>query len=114
MRGQGKPNKRHAKWVEFLEQFPYVIKHKQGKVNIVADALSRRYVLLATKQSCLDLNTLMNCICMMMTFLTCMLHVKRGHMMSFCLKKSICVCLSVQRELLKEAHDGRLMGHFGI
>ncbi|XP_027348787.1 uncharacterized protein LOC113860563, partial [Abrus precatorius] len=32
IKGQGKLNKRHAKWVEFLEQFPYVIKHKRGKV----------------------------------------------------------------------------------
>ncbi|RDY07295.1 Retrovirus-related Pol polyprotein from transposon 17.6, partial [Mucuna pruriens] len=31
LRGQNKLNKRYAKWVEFLEQFPYVIKHKQGK-----------------------------------------------------------------------------------
>ncbi|XP_057443382.1 uncharacterized protein LOC130735376 [Lotus japonicus] len=44
LKGQGKLNKRHAKWVEFLEQFPYVIKHKKGKSNIVADALSRRHV----------------------------------------------------------------------
>ena len=46
LRGQTKLNKRHAKWVEFLESFPYVIKYKQGKENIVADALSRRYALL--------------------------------------------------------------------
>ena len=39
-------NKRHAKWVEFLESFPYVIRYKKGKDNVVADALSRRYVLL--------------------------------------------------------------------
>ena len=39
LKSQNKLNKRHAKWVEFIEQFPYVIKHKQGKVNIVADAL---------------------------------------------------------------------------
>ncbi|RDX67509.1 Retrovirus-related Pol polyprotein from transposon 17.6, partial [Mucuna pruriens] len=37
----------HAKWVEFLEQFPYVIKHKQGKMNVMVDALSRRHVLIA-------------------------------------------------------------------
>ncbi|RDX82929.1 Retrovirus-related Pol polyprotein from transposon opus, partial [Mucuna pruriens] len=30
LRGQNKLNKRHAKWVEFLKQFPYVIKHKQS------------------------------------------------------------------------------------
>jgi hypothetical protein len=45
LKGQGKLNKRHAKWVEFIETFPYVIKYKQGKENIVADALSRRYAL---------------------------------------------------------------------
>jgi hypothetical protein len=28
---------RHAKWVEFIETFPYIIKYKQGKENIVAN-----------------------------------------------------------------------------
>ncbi|XP_039824580.1 ubiquitin thioesterase OTUB2-like isoform X2 [Panicum virgatum] len=46
IRSQGKLNRRHAKWVEFIESFPYVIKHKKGKENIIADALSRRYTLL--------------------------------------------------------------------
>ena len=46
LKSQSKLNKRHAKWVEFIEQFPYVIKHKQGKINVVADALSRIYTLL--------------------------------------------------------------------
>uniref|UniRef100_A0A2N9IRB0 Reverse transcriptase domain-containing protein n=1 Tax=Fagus sylvatica TaxID=28930 RepID=A0A2N9IRB0_FAGSY len=48
LKGQGKLNKRHAQWMEFIETFPYVIKYKQGKENIVADALSRRYALIAT------------------------------------------------------------------
>ncbi|RVW25290.1 Transposon Ty3-I Gag-Pol polyprotein [Vitis vinifera] len=48
LKGQGKLNRRHAKWVEFIETFPYVIKYKQGKENIVADALSRRYALVST------------------------------------------------------------------
>jgi len=30
LKGQGKLSKRHAKWVEFIETFPYVIKYKQG------------------------------------------------------------------------------------
>ena len=46
LKGQQKLNKRHARWVEFIETFPYVIKYKQGKENVVADALSRRYTLL--------------------------------------------------------------------
>jgi hypothetical protein len=46
IRSQGKLNRRHAKWVEFIESFPYVIKHKKGKENVIADALSRRYTLL--------------------------------------------------------------------
>ncbi|KAL6346188.1 hypothetical protein AAG906_027932 [Vitis piasezkii] len=48
LKGQGKLNRRHAKWVEFIETFLYVIKYKQGKENIVVDALSRRYALVST------------------------------------------------------------------
>ncbi|PKI60107.1 hypothetical protein CRG98_019515, partial [Punica granatum] len=48
LKGQHKLNKRHARWVEFIETFPYVIRYKQGKKNVVADALSRRYALLST------------------------------------------------------------------
>ncbi|XP_042466500.1 uncharacterized protein LOC122049106, partial [Zingiber officinale] len=43
LKSQHKLNRRHAKWVEFIETFPYVIKYKQGKENVVADALSRRH-----------------------------------------------------------------------
>ena len=38
LKEQGKLNRRHANWVEFIETFPYVVKYKQGKENIVADA----------------------------------------------------------------------------
>ena len=34
-------NQKHAKWVEFLQSFTSVIKHKSGKSNKVVDALSR-------------------------------------------------------------------------
>jgi hypothetical protein len=46
-RSQNNLNRRHAKWVEFIEYFPYIIKHKKGKDNVIADALSRRYILLS-------------------------------------------------------------------
>ena len=46
LKGQSKLNHGHAKWVEFIETFPYVVKYKKGKENIVADALSRKNILL--------------------------------------------------------------------
>ena len=48
LKGQGKLNQSHARWLEYIETFPYVIRYKQGKENIVADALFRRYVLLSS------------------------------------------------------------------
>jgi hypothetical protein len=45
VRGQAKQNKRHAKWVEFIETFLYIIMYKKGKDNIIANALSRRYTM---------------------------------------------------------------------
>ena len=46
LKGQGKLNKRHARWMKFIETFSYVIRYKKSKKNVVADALSRRYVVL--------------------------------------------------------------------
>ena len=47
IKSQAKLNRRHAKWFEFIETFPYVIKHKKGKENVIPDALSRRYTMLS-------------------------------------------------------------------
>jgi hypothetical protein len=35
-----------AKWVEFIESFPYIIKYKKGNDNVVDNALSRKHILL--------------------------------------------------------------------
>ncbi|KAF7802599.1 Transposon Ty3-G Gag-Pol polyprotein [Senna tora] len=48
LKGQDQLNRRHARWVEFIETFPYVIQYKQGKENVVVDALSRSYALIST------------------------------------------------------------------
>ncbi|GKD30814.1 reverse transcriptase domain-containing protein, partial [Tanacetum coccineum] len=42
IQGQAKLKPRHAKWVEALQDFNFVIRHKAGSANTVADALSRR------------------------------------------------------------------------
>jgi ribonuclease HI len=43
---QEKLNQRHAKWVEFMKNFTFVIKHVARNANKVVDALSRRCLIL--------------------------------------------------------------------
>jgi ribonuclease HI len=43
---QEKLNQRHVKWVEYMKNFNFVIKHISGTANKVADALSRKSLLL--------------------------------------------------------------------
>jgi len=47
IQGQHKLNPRHAKWVEYLQAFHFVIHHKFGHLNKGANALSRRYIILS-------------------------------------------------------------------
>jgi hypothetical protein len=49
LKSQANLNKHHAKWVEFIKSFPYVIKYKKGKENVVTDALSRKNTTLLTR-----------------------------------------------------------------
>jgi hypothetical protein len=48
---QKKLNNRHAKWVSFLQAYTFVLKHKLGQRNQVADALSQRTILLTTMEN---------------------------------------------------------------
>jgi hypothetical protein len=43
---QEKLNQIHVKWVEYMQNFSFVIKHISGTVNKVADALSKKCLLL--------------------------------------------------------------------
>jgi hypothetical protein len=123
LKGQGKLNKRHAKWVEFIETFPYVIKYKQGKENIVADALLRRYAIVSTLNAKLlgfeyvnelyanddDFASVYGACekAAFGKFYRLDRYLFRGN--------QLCVPNSSMHELLvREAHGGGLMGHFGV
>ena len=47
---QPKLNQKHAKWVEYLQSFNFVLKHIIGQANKVADALSRKSILVQESQ----------------------------------------------------------------
>ncbi|KAE8701689.1 hypothetical protein F3Y22_tig00110515pilonHSYRG00071 [Hibiscus syriacus] len=46
--GQHKLSRRHAKWVTYLQEFTFTLRHQAGSLNRVADALSLRTLLLTT------------------------------------------------------------------
>jgi len=122
LKGQGKLSRRHAKWVEFIESFPYMIKYKQGKENIVADALSRRYVLLSTldarflgfehiKELYKDDSDFANVYNACETSAFGKFYRLDGYLFK---ESRLCVLLSSMCEfLVREAHGGGLTGHFG-
>jgi hypothetical protein len=39
-------NQKHVKWVEYMQNFTFVIKHISGTANKVVDSLSRKCLLL--------------------------------------------------------------------
>jgi hypothetical protein len=121
IRSQGKLNCRHAKWVEFIESFPYVIKHKKGKENVIADALSRRYTL-STQLDCksFGLDTTKTQYVNDANFKDVLLHYKDGKAWNkfivndgfvFRANKLCIPASSVRLLLLQEAHGGGLMGY---
>ena len=123
MKAQGKLNKRHAKWLEFIDTFLYVIKYKKGKENVVADALSRRYALLTSMHTKLlrfellkdlyandfDFCKVWNA-CGKRAF--CEFYKHEGFLFK---RDRLCVPIcSICVLLVKESHGGGLMRHFGV
>ena len=124
IRSQAKLNRRHAKWVEFIESFPYVIKHKKGKDNIIADALSRRYALLSQLDfKIFGLETIKEQYVHDAEFKDVLQNCRDGRTWNkfvfndgfvFRANKLCIPDSSVRLLLLQEAHGGGLMGHFGV
>jgi hypothetical protein len=123
LKGQHKLNKRHARWVEFIETFPYVIRYKQGKENVVADALSRRYALLSTLDAKLlgfeyikELYAEDHEFCEEYRACEKIASGKFFRLDGFLFRENkLCVPNCSMRELLvQESLGGGLMGHFGV
>ena len=122
MKGQHKWNKRHARWMEFVETFPYVIRYKQGKENIVADALSRRYVLISTLDAkLLGFEHIKELYPLDQDFSNEYACCEKGdhdkffrHEGFLFRENRLCIpnC-SIRDLLVRESHGGGLMGHFG-
>jgi hypothetical protein len=124
IRGQEKLNKRHAKWVAFIEIFPYIIKYKKWKDNVIANALSRRYTMVSQlDHKIFSLESLKELYATDFNFKDAYENCREGRTWNkyvlhngllYCANK-LCVPASFVRLLfLQEAHEGGLMGHFGV
>nr|GEV15846.1 hypothetical protein [Tanacetum cinerariifolium] len=122
IQGQAKLKPWYAKWVETLQDFSFVIRHKAGSANLVADALSRRPTLLSSTsfqvsgfapfahlyQDDPDFKELWD---------KCHGGIFRDFVRrdGFLFKgRRLCVPVSFLREaIILECHQGALAGHFG-
>jgi hypothetical protein len=121
---QAKLNRRHAKWVKFIESFPYVIKYKKGKDNVIADALSRHYTMLSQLDfNFFGLETIKEQYLHDAEFKDVLHNCRDGRTWNkfilnyefvFCANKLCILDCSVCLLLLQEVHGGGLMGHFGV
>jgi hypothetical protein len=122
LKGQAKLNRRHAKWVEFNETFPYVVTYEKGKDNIVADALSRKHTLLNQLvvkvlglESIKELYTSNHEFSEPYAKCTTGKGWEKYHVHNGFLFRTNKLCIpnsSFRLLLLQEAHTGGLMGHF--
>eukprot|EP00253_Pinus_taeda_P032334 PITA_32334 len=126
---QSKLNQKHAKWVEYLQGFHFVLKHINGQLNKVADALSRRNTLFQESQiQALGFDFLKELyekdLDFKEAFEACKTPVlmDRNKWLDYFLQDgllfkrnqlSIPNC-SMRENLIKEKHSGGLAGDFGI
>ena len=125
---QEKLNQKHAKWVEYMHNFTFVIKHILATANKVADALSRKCLLLQEFrvktlgfENLKDMyagdadfveayevaeNQVLRDISSWIDYMIQEGLLFRGNQL--CILKC-----SMRENLLKEKHSGGLAGHFG-
>eukprot|EP00253_Pinus_taeda_P015928 PITA_15928 len=126
---QHKLNHKHAKWVEYLQSFNFVLKHISGQANKVADALSRKALLLQESVvQVFGFEHLWDLYQMDTDFReayeVCQNPLIRGNspwldynIQEKLLFKGGQLCIpncSIRENIIREKHSGGLAGHFGI
>ena len=125
LNSQKKLNPRHAKWVEYIQAYTFVLKHRAGTENKVADALSRRSLLLNTiKTEVIGFDQIKEqydtCPDFKEIYQALRIRPSREHnhytlLDGYLFKESkLCIPRTSLREFLVwETHAGGLAGHFG-
>jgi hypothetical protein len=123
-----KLNQRHAKWIEFMKNLTFVIKHIYGNANKFVDALSRRCLILQEFQvKTLGFEHLKEMYCddpyFKEAYEACVNPVIRDknqweeYVIQYGLLFKGCqLCIpkcSMRENMLKEKHSGGLAGHSG-
>jgi hypothetical protein len=125
---QERLNQRHVKWVEYMQNFTFVIKHILGIDNKVADALSRKCLMLQEfRVKTLGFDDLRDMYADDQDFKEMYEATKnpvlrdRSQWMDYMIQEGLLfrgnqLCIpkcSMRENLLKEKHSGGLAGHFG-
>jgi hypothetical protein len=125
---QEKLNQRHVKWVEYMQNFTFVIKHISGTANKVVDALSRKCLLLQEfKVKTLGFDDLKDMYATDQDFSEAYGAAEnpvlrdRSQWIEYVIQDGLLfkgnqLCIpncSMRENLLKEKHSGGLAGHFG-
>ncbi|PKU86846.1 putative mitochondrial protein [Dendrobium catenatum] len=116
-------NRMHARWIIFLQKFSFVLKHKSGSQNRVADALSRRSALITKLQTELTgLESLKDLYPQDPDFAKaweiCSINrswgdylIRHGYLFK---GNSLCIPFSsIRLQLIQEVHGGGLAAHLG-
>jgi hypothetical protein len=121
-------NQKHAKWVEYMQNFTFVIKHISGTANKVANALSRKCLLLQEfRVKTLGFENLKDMYAGGTDFAEAYEATEnpilrdRSPWIDYMIQNGTVVRrqpavypnFSMRENLLKEKHSGGLVGHFG-